>query len=112
VIALDEAFESGGGHRLLGRIHAELPRIPFMTPWVQRGRALEELRRAFALAPDDPWNQLLLGMTLLELAPAERSWAIELLQRAATSSPRPEFVVEDVGVEQTARALLSQAEGG
>ena len=112
VIALDPAFEAGGAHRLLGRIHAEVPRIPFVTPWVQRERALSELRRAFALAPDDPWNQLLLGMTLLELAPAERPRAIELLQGLATSSPRPDFIVEDIGVEQKARELLDRSEGG
>jgi hypothetical protein len=112
VIALDPAYEAGGAHRLLGRIHAELPRIPLLTPWVHRERALSELRQAFALAPDHPWNQLLLGMTLLELAPAEKPRAIELLQRAAAGSPRPDYLVEDVGVEQMARDLLARAEGG
>ncbi len=111
VIALDPAYEAGGAHRLLGRIHAEVPRIPVLTPWVQRERALAELRQAFALAPDHPWNQLLLGMTLLELAPAEKPRAIELLQRAATGIPRPEYLVEDVGVEQMARDLLARADG-
>jgi len=109
VIALDPAYEAGGAHRLLGRIHAEVPRLPFVTPWVQRERALAELRRAFALAPDHPANQLLLGMTILELAPAEKPEALELLQRVATGSPRHDFLVEDVGVERMARDLLAKA---
>jgi hypothetical protein len=109
VIALDPTYEAGGAHRLLGRIHAEVPRLPFVTPWVHRERALAELRRAFALAPDHPWNQLLLGMTLLELAPAEKPKALELLHRVASGSPRPEFVVEDVGIERMARDLIAQA---
>ena len=112
VIALDPGYEAGGAHRLLGRIHAEVPKIPFLTPWVQRERAVAELRRAFDLAPDQPWNQLLLGMTLLEQAPAERRTAIDLLRQVAASSPRAEFVVEDAGVERVARDLLAQAEGG
>lgn len=111
VIALDPGYEAGGAHRLLGRIHAEVPRIPFVTPWVQRERALAELRRAFALAPEHPWNQLLLAMTLLELAPAEKDRALALLHQLATSQPRPEFLVEDSGVEQMARELLAQADG-
>lgn len=112
VIALDPTYEGGGAHRLLGRLHAEVPRIPFLTPWVHRERALAELQRALALAPDDPWNQLLLGMTLLEQAPAEKPRAFDLLRRVAARGPRPEFMVEDTGLEQTARALLAAAGGG
>ena len=112
VIALDPGYEAGGAHRLLGRIHAEVPKIPFLTPWVQRERAVAEVRRAFDLGPDQPWNQLLLGMTLLEQAPTERRQAIELLRQVAASSPRPDYAVEDAGAERAARDLLAQAEGG
>lgn len=111
VIALDPSYEAGGAHRLLGRLHAEVPRIPFVTGWVQRERAVPELKRAFSLAPDHPWNQLLLGQTLLELAPEEKPRAIGLLQRVASGSPRPDFLVEDVFIEQKAREVL-EAQGG
>lgn len=112
VIALDPGYEDGGAHRLLGRIHAMVPRIPFVTPWVERERAVQELRRAFALGPDQPLNQLLLGQTILELAPSERPQAIELLRRVAHGSPRPEFSVEDAGMERAARDLLAQLDDG
>lgn len=108
VIALDPAYEAGGAHRLLGRIHAEVPRIPFVTPWVQRERALGELHQAFALAPQDPWNQLLLGLTLLELAPDQKPKALELLQRVASGPPRPDHAVEDLGVGRMARDALAR----
>lgn len=111
VIALDPAYEAGGAHRLLGRIHAEVPRIPFVTPWVQRERAIGELRQAHALAPDDPWNQLLLGMTLLELAPGEKPQALQLLQQVARVAPRPDRAVEDLGVGRMARDALARAGG-
>lgn len=111
VIALDPAYEGGGAHRLLGRIHAEVPRIPFLTPWVERERAVRELREAFAIGPDQPWNQLLLGMTLLELVPAEKPQALELLHRVAAEPPRPEFLVEDAGLGRAARDLLAGVGG-
>ena len=111
VIALDPSYEGGGAHRLLGRIHAEVPRIPFVTPWVQRDRAVDELRQALALAPDDPFNQLLLGLTHLELAPDEKPAALELLQRVATVTPRPDHAVEDADVGRMARDALARAGG-
>lgn len=109
VIALDPGYEAGGAHRLLGRLHAELPRIPFLTAWVERERAVGELRRALALGPEDPVNQLLLARTLLELAPDERSQALALLERVASAPPRPDSVVEDAGAVRLARDLLARA---
>lgn len=112
VIALDPAYEAGGAYRLLGRIHAEVPRIPLVTGWVERERAVAELERALAVDPNHPWNQLLLGQTLLELAPAERGRALGLLQRVATGSPRPGYAVEDEALGRQARDVLARAGGG
>ena len=30
-VALDPQIENGGGHRVLGRLHTEAPKIPFIT---------------------------------------------------------------------------------
>ena len=45
VIDIDEEIEEAGGHRVLGRLHSEAPKLPFFTGWVDRKTAVSELRR-------------------------------------------------------------------
>lgn len=85
-LALNESYENGGPHRVLGRLHALAPKIPFFTGWIDRDRAIAELRRAKALGPDDPLNRLYLAEALLEHRPERRAEALELL-RALLSQP-------------------------
>ena len=59
LIALDERYEDAGGHRILGRLHTLAPKVPFVTGWVDHGKAVSELRRAVALGPDNLDNHAL-----------------------------------------------------
>ncbi|HEY0782345.1 MAG TPA: hypothetical protein VGE98_07825 [Thermoanaerobaculia bacterium] len=106
VIALDESFESAGGHRVLGRLHTLAPKVPFVTGWVDRGKAVSELRRAMALAPDFPTNQLFLADALLQFQPEKSGEARELLRRLAARQPSADFTVEDEDAAAKARQLL------
>lgn len=107
--ALDERAEHAGGHRLLGRLHSLAPKVPLVTGWVDRGKAVAELRRAMALAPDFPLNALWLAEALLEHAPDQRNEAREILKRLAARPPAPDRAVEDEDVVAEARALLGKA---
>ena len=106
-LALEPDYDEGGALRLLGRLHAALPRVPLMSGWVDRDRALPLIEQAYALAPDNPGNQLLLGLTLLDLAPARRRQAIDLLTRVSTSEPRESMRIEDLAVREQARSRLA-----
>ena len=106
VNALDESYESAGGHRVLGRLHTLAPKVPFVTGWVDRGKAISELRRATALAPDYPYNQLFLADALLQYQPEKAGEARDLLRRLAARQPSPEFLVEDEDAVAKARQLL------
>ncbi len=106
VLALDERFEAAGGHRVLGRLHALAPRVPLLTGWVSRDKALEHLRRSVALAPDEPYNQLFLAEALLEHFPARQAEAATILKRLAAMPAPAERVVEFEKVRDDARALL------
>jgi hypothetical protein len=110
VIALDPSFEEGGALRLLARLHATLPRVPLLSGWVDRERALPLMERALALAPTHPGNQLLMALTLRELAPARSSEANRLLENAASSTPRPAYTAEDAAIRKEARDLLARSE--
>lgn len=117
VIALDERYEFAGGHRLLGRLHTLAPKVPFLTGWVDRGKAVAELRRAVALAPDYPLNAVFLADALLQYRSgeaAEVATARRLLHQVVERPPSPERpwgAVEDEDAVAQARALLAKYPG-
>ena len=105
-IALDERLEKAGGHRLLGRLHTLAPKIPLITGWVDRGKAVSHLRRAVALAPDDLYNQVYLADALLQHQPEKAAEAREILRKVVQRKPDPARVVEDERALAEARLLL------
>jgi tetratricopeptide (TPR) repeat protein len=111
VISIDERFESAGGHRLLGRLHTLAPKVPFLTGWVDRGKAVAELRRAVALAPDFPLNPVFLADALLQYQPDKAAEARQLLRHEAERPPSSERVVEDEDAIAQARQLMAKYPG-
>jgi tetratricopeptide (TPR) repeat protein len=114
VVAIDERYESAGGHRLLGRLHTLAPKVPFLTGWVDRGRAVSELRRAVTLAPDYPLNAVFLADALLQYQSGQAAEARRLLHQVVERPPspdRPWGTVEDEDAVAQARALLAKHPG-
>lgn len=107
-IALDEKFEQAGGHRVLGRLHTLAPKIPFITGWVDHDKAVTELRRSLALAPENLDSQLFLAEALFEYQPQKAAEARQILQRLIARKPGPERVVEEEKTIADARALLAK----
>lgn len=110
VVALDPAYESGGGHRLLGRLHAVAPKLPFVTAWVDRDLALEHLRAAWQIGPEEPYNGLYLAEAILEHEPSRRAEAVRILQELGRRRPRPTHQVEDASVLTKAAKLLTETQ--
>jgi tetratricopeptide (TPR) repeat protein len=108
-IALDPDVEQGGALRLLSRLHAELPRVPFLSGWVDHEQAIPLAERVVSEYPAHPGNPFLLGLTLLERAPLRRAEALALLERTAALEPRPDHVVEDISIQIAAREELEKA---
>jgi tetratricopeptide (TPR) repeat protein len=105
-VALDERLEKAGGHRLLGRLHALAPKIPLVTGWVDRGKAVSHMRRAVALAPEDLGNQVYLAEALLLHQPDKAAEAREILRKVLQKKPDPARPVEDERALADARQLL------
>jgi tetratricopeptide (TPR) repeat protein len=112
VVDIEPTTLFGSGYLILGRLHAEVPRIPLVMRWVSREKAIEYLRKAYAIAPESSNNAYFLAQALLELEPTRRDEVRDLLERCATTPPRPEFVVEDAHYAEEARDLLGKAFGG
>jgi hypothetical protein len=102
----DPSLEGGAPSRVLGRLHDQTPRIPFITGWASSKEAvrfLEESRR------HDPANKL----TLVFLAEAMVSHdsstkpkAIELLRSVISTPANPGYVVEEAQAVEDAKAVL------
>jgi hypothetical protein len=106
-IALDPGVEHGGALRLLSRLHSELPRVPFLSGWVEPARAVPLAERAAADYPEHPGNAYLLGLALLAHAPERRDEAIALIEATAALAPRPKQLLEDLATHADARKELA-----
>lgn len=110
VVLLDEVMEEAGGHRILGRLHAEAPKLPFVTGWVDRDLAISELERAMELAPEGLLTHLYLAEALLEFRPHRRAEALDLLRALSDRTPNPAYEVEETRIIEDARRLLNSLE--
>lgn len=105
-VALDPSVDDGGALRLLSRLHAELPRVPLLSGWVDRSQAIPIAERAYATFPGHPGNAYVLGMALLDLGPNRRAEGLRLVERTANLTPRPDELIEDLSVRREARERL------
>lgn len=107
VVALAPEFEEGGGYRILGRLHDRAPRIPFLTSWVSREKALANLRRAMSVNSRNFVNRHFLAEALAEGGAAERAEAIGIEEKLLVDPPSSGHLVEDLAVQQEARRDLA-----
>lgn len=111
-IALDPSVLEGGAQRLLSRLHAQLPRVPFISGWVDRERAVPWAERALEVSEAHPGNPYLLATAILDTGvEARRAEAVRILERLADLEPREDQVLEDLAVRREARARLASLQG-
>ncbi len=108
-IALNGTVDGAAPHRILGRLHTLAPRIPFFTGWVDRDKAVEELRLAVRMAPEEPLNHVYLADAILQFHPERRAEAVAELQALLDRPPNPENPIEEASARRQARELLEQA---
>lgn len=105
---LDPSVDQGGALRLLSRLHATIPQVPFISGWVDREKSLVLAEQAQALNPGHPGNQLILALALLEREPDREAEARTLLEGVASLSPRADYRAEDLAIAQQARERLEE----
>jgi hypothetical protein len=106
LIALDPGFEEGGGYRILGRLHDQAPRIPFLTGWISRAEALRSLREAVRIAPRNLVNRHFLAEALAKGTPADRQEAVRIERGVVADAPSPGHVVEELAIQERAKRNL------
>lgn len=108
VVALDPEFEEGGGYRILGRLHDQAPRIPFLTGWVSREEALRNLRLAVKVNPRNFVNRHFLSEALAKGGRAERAEASRIARALVADAPSPMHLVEELKIQENARRNLEK----
>ena len=108
VVDLDPGFDDAAGYRILGRLHSEAPKIPFVTGWVSHKKGLQYLRRAHRVGPNHPVTWYFLAEAILEYEPEKRDEALRLLEMCASRPGRPGTVLEDAQYARLARKQLDQ----
>ncbi|MFK7896795.1 MAG: hypothetical protein AB8G23_13215 [Myxococcota bacterium] len=105
-VRLDPSIDRGGAYRLLSRLNADLPRVPFISGWVDREKALPQAKKALAQGPTEPGNQLILALALLDQEEKSGSEIRALLRSATSAAPRPSLRAEDWAVQKQAQEVL------
>ncbi len=103
-VALDEAYDQAGAHRVLGRIYFEAPEWPMSVGDIHK--SLNHLEAAVRLAPNNSTNHLFLAQTLYRLR--YRSLAMQQLERVLKCTQhavKPQDLEED---HQEARRLMAE----
>jgi tetratricopeptide (TPR) repeat protein len=107
-IALDPGYELGSPYVLLGRLHVDSPKLPFVTGFVSRKKGLESLRRALEIAPQNTVAEYFLAVAMLDYEPESKDDAIRMLEACAHALARPDYLAEDAHYAELAQRRLTE----
>jgi tetratricopeptide (TPR) repeat protein len=103
---INPALEGGAPPRVLGRLHEQTPRIPFLTGWASAKEAVRFLEESLKHDPTNKVTLVFLAEALIANDSATKPRAIQLLRSVASTPIHPEYTVEDAQAIDDAKALL------
>lgn len=102
------ALEMGAPARVLGRLHDQTPRIPFITGWASSKEAVKFLEESLKHDPANKITLVFLAEALVSNDSKTKPRAIQMLRTAATSPIHADYAVEDTAATNDAKALLKK----
>jgi predicted Zn-dependent protease len=106
IIEKDPNYQDGGGYRILAQVHFYSPHIPLVMGWPSKDKALELVRKALEIAPENPTNKMLYANILLEFD--RHQDAKKQLREIRRMSPRATHTVEDRYVQYRSQKLFEE----
>ncbi len=104
---IDPKVDAGGPSRVLGRLHDQTPRIPFITGWASAQQAVTFLREAVRIDPSNKVSRVFLAEALVGAnGGAAKGSSAKMLREVISSPNSASFAVEDAAAQEDARALL------
>lgn len=104
----DPAMEDAAAARVLGRLHDQTPRIPFITGWASSKEAVRFLEESHKAAPANKITIVFLAEALVSNDSAAKPRAIQLLRGAIAAPNDPKYAVEDAQAVEDAKGLLAK----
>jgi tetratricopeptide (TPR) repeat protein len=105
---IDPRLEGGLPSRVLGRLHDQTPRIPFITGWASQREAVKFLRESLAIDPSNKITIVFLAEAMVAEDPDTKIEAVKILREALKAPNDPNFAVEQAAADADARALLKK----
>ena len=105
-LLIDPKTEGGGPSRVLGRLHDQTPKVPFITSWVSKKDAVRLLNESLRVDPTNKITRVFLAEAMVNLDSDTASQAVQMLRELITSPNAGDYEVEQAAAVQDARALL------
>jgi len=104
---IDPKAEGGGGARILGRLHHQTPRIPFLTGWASDALAVKYLEESLAHDPTNKLTRVWLAEAMVAVNPRSKPRATRMLREVVDSPNDEDYIVEQKAAVEDAKALLA-----
>jgi len=105
---IDPKLEGGAPSRVLGRLHDQTPRIPFITGWASNREAQRFLKESMKIDPTNKITRVFLAEAMVSGNSDTKPPAIQMLKELLTTPNDPNYEVEQAAAQDDARALLKK----
>ena len=105
-LLIDPSIENGGPARVLGRLHNQTPRVPFVTGWASDREAVKFLRESLEQDPRNKLTKVFLAEAMVAERASAQPDAVRVLRDVMHARNDPEWEVEDAAATEDARAML------
>lgn len=103
---VDPKLEGGSPSRVLGRLHDQTPRIPFITGWASSKDAVKFLNESLKVDPTNKITIVFLAEAMVNNNSDTRPQAMQMLRNAVAAPVDPNYVVEQTAALNDAKNLL------
>ena len=103
---IDPKLEGGGPARVLGRLHDQTPKVPFITGWASKREAVRLLNESLRMDPTNKVTSVFLAEAMVDNNSNTAPQAIQILRDVIAKPNVVEYEVEQAAAVDDARALL------
>ncbi len=103
---VDARLEGGSPSRVLGRLHDQTPRIPFITGWASSKEAVKFLNESLKIDPTNKITIVFLAEAMVANDSDTKPQAVQMLKNAVTAPIDQNYVVEQTAALNDAKNLL------
>jgi tetratricopeptide (TPR) repeat protein len=105
---INPRLEGGAPPRVLGRLHDQTPRIPFLTGWASSKEAVRFLNESLKIDPANKITKVFLAEAMVSNDSNTKPQAVQMLKEVVAAPNPADYEVEQAAATDDARALLKK----